>query len=436
MWGMGQRIAIIGTGISGLGAAWALSRDHELTVYESSDRIGGHTNTVEVNTPQGPIAVDTGFIVYNEVTYPNLTRLFWELAVPTQASDMSFAFSADHRFEYAASLRGILAEPRNLAKPRFLGMLGDINRFRRIGASLQPGRDETIDELLRRHGFSAAFLEDYLYPMTGAIWSTSLGEIGDFPARSILTFLHNHGLIEIAGRPRWRTVTGGSREYLKRLVAGFSDMIRTGAEVRRVIRSGAGVTVETRDDRCHFDQVIIATHTDQARRILGDDATDQERSALGAIGYRPNLAVLHSDPHLMPRNRRLWSSWNAMTSAEGRGGPASVTYWMNRLQSLKTEIPLFVSLNPLRDPDPALIHGTFAYAHPQFDLRTPGAQRAIAAIQGQNHTWFAGAYLGYGFHEDGLRSGLDVATALGSPAPWHGTLQRAGSAMREELEAA
>jgi predicted NAD/FAD-binding protein len=349
---------------------------------------------------------------------------------------MSFAFSVDRGFEYAASLTGMLAEPLNLAKPRFLGMLRDINRFRRIGASLQPTRDETIDELLRRHGFSAAFLEDYLFPMTGAIWSTSLGEIGDFPARSILTFLHNHGLIEIAGRPRWRTVTGGSREYLKRLITGFSDVIRAGSEVRRVIRSGAGVTVETRDDRSHFDQVIIATHSDQARRILGDDATDQERSALEVIDYRPNLAVLHSDPHLMPRNGRLWSSWNAMTSAEGRGGPASVTYWMNRLQSLKTEIPLFVSLNPLRDPDPALTHGTFAYAHPQFDLRTPGAQRAIAAIQGQNHTWFAGAYLGYGFHEDGLRSGLEVAASLGSPAPWQGTLQRAASVMRDELEAA
>jgi predicted NAD/FAD-binding protein len=182
--------------------------------------------------------------------------------------------------------------------------------------------------------------------------------------------------------------------------------------------------------------VIIATHSDQARRILGDGATDQERSALGAIGYRPNLAVLHSDPQLMPRNERLWSSWNAMTSEEGRGGPASVTYWMNRLQSLETEAPLFLSLNPSRDPDPALTHRTFVYAHPQFDLRTPGAQRAIAAIQGRNNTWFAGAYLGYGFHEDGLRSGLEVAASLGSPAPWHATFQRAGSAMRDELEAA
>ncbi len=436
MGGMGQRIAIIGTGISGLGAAWALSHEHELTVYESDDRIGGHTNTVEVDTPQGSVAVDTGFIVYNEVTYPNLTQLFRALAVPTQASDMSFAFSADRRFEYAASLSGMLAEPRNLAKPRFLGMLADINRFRRIGASLQPASGEAIEDLLRRHGFSAAFLEDYVYPMTGAIWSTGLGEIGGFPARSILTFLHNHGLIEIAGRPRWRTVTGGSREYVERLIAGFSDVIRTGAEVRRVIRSGAGVIVETREDRSHFDQVIIATHSDQARRILGDDATDQERSALGAIGYRPNLAVLHSDPHLMPRNRRLWSSWNAMTSESARGGPASVTYWMNRLQSLETEAPLFVSLNPLRDPNPALTHRTFIYAHPQFDLRTPGAQRAIAAIQGRNNTWFAGAYLGYGFHEDGLRSGLEVAASLGSPAPWHATFERGESAMREELEAA
>lgn len=427
--GMGKEIAIVGTGISGLGAAWALSADHSLTVYESADRIGGHSNTVEVDTPRGPVPVDTGFIVYNEVTYPNLTRLFRTLNVPTQASDMSFAFSVDRRFEYAASMAGVLAAPRNLLKARFLRMLLDIDRFRRTGAGLVARSDETIDELMRRNGYSTGFLTDYLYPMTGAIWSTSLDEIGQFPALPILRFLHNHGLIEIAGRPRWRSVTGGSREYLRRLTTVFADVIRLDSPVTKVTRAGGRVTVESRGERKTFDQVILATHSDQALKILGEDATQDERSALAAIRYQPNLAVLHSDPRLMPNNRRVWSSWNAMTSqSEPMMGPASVTYWMNRLQSLKTELPLYLSLNPLCEPDPGLTHGTFRYAHPQFDMGAVRAQRTLAGLQGRNNTWFAGAYLGYGFHEDGLQSGLNVAAALGSPAPWHGTFDQVSSA--------
>jgi uncharacterized protein len=436
--GMGHDIAIVGTGISGLGAAWALSTDHNLTIYESSDRIGGHTNTVEVGTPQGPVAVDTGFIVYNEVTYPNLTRLFGVLGVPTQASDMSFAYSAHREFEYAASMSGVLAAPRNLGKARFRRMLLDIDRFRRTGARLEAGRDETIGELLSRHGYSAGFLGDYLYPMTGAIWSTSPDEIGDFPARTILRFLHNHGLIEIVGRPMWRSVSGGSREYLKPLIAGFEDAIRLDSPVDRVTRAAGQVIVESKRESKMFDQVILATHSDQALQILGEDATQQERAALAAIRYQPNLAVLHSDPRLMPRNRRVWSSWNAMGfGGEGNIASASVTYWMNRLQNLKTDLPLFVTLNPLQDPDPSLTHGTFRYAHPQYDLGVVGAQETLAGIQGRNNTWFAGAYLGYGFHEDGLQSGLNVAAALGSPAPWYRTFEQVSSATLDaEREAA
>jgi len=429
---MGRDIAIVGTGISGLGAAWALSSDHNLTIYESTDRIGGHTNTVEVDTPQGPVAVDTGFIVYNEVTYPNLTRLFRVLDVPTQASDMSFAYSADREFEYAASMAGVLASPRNLRKARFLRMLLDIDRFRRTGARLEARTDETIGELLSRHNYSSGFLSDYLYPMTGAIWSTSPDEIGEFPARTILRFLHNHGLIEIGGRPTWRTVSGGSREYLRRLTNGFEDVIRLASPVDRVTRAGGKVVVVSRGEPKTFDQVILATHSDQALQILGEDATQQERSALAAIRYRPNLAVLHSDPRLMPSNRRVWSSWNAMAfESEAKIGSASVTYWMNRLQSLKTDLPLFVTLNPLQEPDPALTHGTFRYTHPQYDLGVVAAQGTLAGIQGMNNTWFAGAYLGYGFHEDGLQSGLNVASALGSAAPWHGTFDQVSSATLE-----
>jgi predicted NAD/FAD-binding protein len=373
--------------------------------------------------------VDTGFIVYNEVTYPNLTRLFRILDVPTEDTDMSFALSDDRGLEYAASLGGMLAAPHNLGKRSFLRMLRDIDRFRRTAALLDPRDGETIDGLLRRHSYSDEFLADYLYPLTGAIWSTSSGHIGDFPAATILRFLHNHGLIEIAGRPRWRTVTGGSREYLRRLTRPFSRHIRVTSPVSRVINLGNRVVVESGGERQTFDHVILATHSDQALRILGEDATEMERHALSSIRYQPNRAVLHSDPELMPNNHRVWSSWNAMTSRVGRtAGLASVTYWMNRLQRLGTDLPIFVSLNPSQEPDPDRTHGVFNYAHPQFDHEAIGAQRVIASIQGHRNIWFAGAYLGYGFHEDGLQSGLNVAAALGSPAPWHGTFEPVSSA--------
>ena len=427
---MGQRIAIVGSGISGLGAAWALHRDTQITVFEAADRIGGHSNTVDVETPRGVIAVDTGFIVYNEVTYPHLTRLFTALGVVTQPGDMSFAFSLGRRLEYAASLSGILAQPSNLARSGFRRMLLDIERFRRIGARLSPLDEEVIGDLLERHGFSEQFLNHYLYPMTGAIWSASRDEISRYPAASLLRFLANHGLIEIVGRPRWRTVTGGSRSYLARLTAGFSDRIRTGRPVTHVVRAGGEVLVESNGVVETFDQVILATHSDQALRILGEDATDRERSLLDGIRYQSNLAILHSDPRLMPRNRRIWSSWNAMVGESDRSNEvASVTYWMNRLQDFDYSMPVFVSLNPVEEPDPELIHGRFEYAHPQFDRRAVAAQRGIAGLQGQNNTWFAGAYLGYGFHEDGLQSGLSVAAALGSPAPWEGTFQPMSSAL-------
>ncbi len=426
---MRQRIAIVGSGISGLGAAWALHRDHDIVVFEADRRAGGHSHTVDVETRGGTVQVDTGFIVYNEVTYPNLTRLFSALDVPTEPSDMSFSFSLDRRFEYGASLPGILARPGNLLRPRFRRMLLDIDRFRRVGSRLQAGDDDTIDDLLSRHGFSPGFLEDYLLPMTGAIWSARHDEMRRFPAGPILRFLSNHGLVEIAGRPSWRTVSGGSRSYVRRLTAPFADRIRLATPVTRVVRTGEGVVVETCHGSEHFDHLVLATHSDQALRILGDDASGEERALLGAIRYQPNVAVLHSDAELMPRTKRVWSSWNAMARSEDReSSMVSVTYWMNLLQNLGPELPLFVSLNPIFEPNPDLVHRRFEYAHPQFDRDTMAAQRGLAGIQGAGNTWFAGAYLGYGFHEDGLQSGLNVAAALGSPAPWHGTFEPVSSA--------
>jgi predicted NAD/FAD-binding protein len=425
---VGERIAIVGSGISGLGAAWALHEDHAVTVFETDSRVGGHTHTLDVPTHGGVVPVDTGFIVYNEVTYPNLTRLFDTLGVATETSDMSFSFSLDGQTEYGASLRGVLAQPSNLARPRFVRMLADIDRFRRVGASLRPHVGETIGSLLVRHGFGDGFRHDYLYPMTGAIWSASQADISRYPAASVMRFLGNHGLVEIVGRPRWRTVTGGSRRYVQLLTAGFRDRIYTNTPVTSVVRAGGDVFVTAGGSTNRFDQVVFASHSDQALRILGVDATSEERGLLGAIRYQPNVAVLHGDSRLMPRRRRVWSSWNAMaTSRDRHRQVASVTYWMNRLQNLDPSLPLFVSLNPLTEPDPDLVYGRFEYAHPSFDQAAVDAQTGIAAIQGQNNTWFAGAYLGYGFHEDGLQSGLSVAAALGSPAPWHGEFEPVSS---------
>lgn len=434
---MRPRIAIVGSGVAGLGAAWALAQRYDITLFEADDRLGGHANTVDVATSDAVVAVDTGFIVYNEATYPNLTRLFAALDVPTERSDMSFACSLDRTLEYAGSLRGVLAQPSNLRNRRFRGMLRDVDRFRREGSRYQPTPQEPIGAFLLRLGYSPGFIDDYLLPLAGAIWSAPRHVIREFPAISLLRFLANHGLIEIVGRPRWRTVTGGSRSYVQRLVAGFADRIRLSTPVLSAVRFGDQVALETTDGVALYDQVVLATHSDQALAILGDDATDRERALLTAIGYQDNMAVLHSDPELMPHNRRLWSSWNAMTTADDGGSPvASVTYWMNRLQNLRTDQPLFVSLNPLTEPRPELVHGRYTYAHPQFDARAINAQRDLAEIQGHNRTWFAGAWLGYGFHEDALQAGLAVAAALGSPAPWHGTFSPASSTPLLELRSA
>lgn len=419
----------MGSGISGLGAAWALHEDNEITVFEADDRIGGHSNTVDVAGPEGVTSVDTGFIVYNETTYPNLTRLFRVLGVPTESSDMSFSLSVAGQLEYGASVGGILAKPTNLLRPRFVRMLADIDRFRRMAGDLDPIADETIGQFMARHRFSDGFVEDYLYPMTGAIWSTGNSTIASYPAASILAFMRNHGLVDIVGRPRWRTVSGGSRSYVQRLTAGFADRIRRSAPVESVRRERHGVLVGVGGEVERFDQVIFASHSDQTLRILGSDASAEERRLLGSITYQMNEAVLHSDSRLMPSRRRVWSAWNAM-SRPGRtdNGVASVTYWMNRLQNLDPAMPLFVSVNPLWEPSPHSVHGRYAYAHPVFDAKAVEAQAGLARMQGRANTWFAGAYLGYGFHEDGLQSGLNVAAALGSPAPWHGSFIPASSA--------
>lgn len=416
-----MKIAVVGGGVAGLGAAWALNPAHEVTLYEANEWLGGHAHTVDVPTGDSVTAVDTGFLVYNERTYPHLTRLFDHLGVRTKASEMSFSFSLDERLEYAGSGLGLFAQASNLRRGRHWRMARDILRFRRLGPRmLEAAGSATVGSLLDRFGFSTGFQDDYLLPMGAAIWSARIRDIRDFPARTFLQFFANHGLISISDRPEWRTVDGGSRQYVAKLTSSFGDRIHLNRPVAAVHRHFDGVTLRTTDGTAHeFDQIVFATHSDQTLAILGDTATPMENKALGALPYELNRAILHRDSSLMPNRRRVWSSWNYATTSTGREQrQASVTYWLNRLQSLPTQYPLFVTLNPIRDPDPDLVMDEYEYSHPQFSAEASEAKQRLSLMQGANQTWFAGAYLGYGFHEDGLQSGFNVAAALGSPPPW------------------
>jgi hypothetical protein len=420
-----QRIAIVGAGISGLSAAWLLSQAHDVTVYEAEARLGGHSHTVEVPTPFGPVAVDTGFIVYNSVNYPNLVALFDHLGVPTKPSNMGFAVSLDGgRVEYGGdNFATLFSQWRNLVSPRFWSMLFDIIRFYNQAPRDLEGLEGDLTSLgayLNAHNYGPAFQNDHLLPQAAAIWSTSVRDIRDYPAAAFIRFCDNHGLLKIVDRPEWRTVDGGSRAYVSRLVAAYVDRVRAGAPVRKVARTGQGVVVwDQVGGRQAYDQVVIATHADQALALL-DTSSSAERAALGAFGYSRNLTVLHSDPTLMPRRRGLWSAWNYMGStAEGCDRQLCVTYWMNRLQDLPAHTPLFVTLNPIRPPDPAKTIQSEVYEHPRFDEAAMRAQRRLWSLQGEGGLWWCGAYFGSGFHEDGLQAGLAVAEAIGGVTrPW------------------
>ncbi|WP_183789597.1 NAD(P)/FAD-dependent oxidoreductase [Allorhizobium borbori] len=420
-----RRVAVIGAGISGLSAAWLLSRSMDVTLYESESRPGGHSNTVNVAGRKDPVPVDTGFIVYNDRNYPNLVALFDHLEVPTQASDMSFAASLnDGGFEYSGSgISGLLGQRSNAVKPRFWSMLNDIMRFYREApdALKKPGTDAlTLGEFLARENYGRAFIEDHLLPMGAAIWSTTASDMRAYPLEAFVRFFVNHGLLTLKDRPQWRTVSGGSREYVGRLLADFRGTLKLGATVVDIRRDDLGATLTLADGRTdRFDHVVIATHADYALAMLSD-ADARERDMLGAFSYTPNLAVLHSDRSLMPKRKAVWSSWNYIAGkSEGGDAPLCVTYWMNRLQGLDPALPLFVTLNPSRPIDETKVRGTFQYKHPLFDQKAIAAQKAIWQLQGRRHTWFCGAYFGSGFHEDGLQSGLAVAEQLGGVRrPW------------------
>jgi hypothetical protein len=414
-------IAVIGSGIAGLSCAWLLSKRHRVTIYESAERIGGHVNTVPVSTAAGVLPVDTGFIVYNEVTYPNLTALFRHLGVATQESEMSFAVSLDGgRLEYSGTgLGGLFAQKSNLLRPRFWGMLGDLLRFYRAAPADMARLEvsgEALDEYLHIGGYGTALRDDHLLPMTAAIWSCAPDEAARQPAASFIRFCDNHGLLKVAGRPLWRTVRGGGQEYIARLIATFADRIHTDTEALAVQRIAAGVRVVTASGEHSYDHAVLACHADQALRILGSAATRRERSVLGAIRYTSNLAVLHTDETLMPRRRGAWASWNYLGASDAR---PCVTYWMNRLQRLEGQTQYFVTLNPPRPPRPGHLLRSETYEHPMFDAATNKAQRQLWSLQGEGGVWFCGAHFGAGFHEDGLQAGLAVAEQLGAVRrPW------------------
>jgi uncharacterized protein len=410
---------VIGAGVSGLCCAWALSRDHDVVLYEAEGRLGGHAHTRTVHAGGRAIAVDTGFIVYNEPTYPNLSALFAHLGVETVPTEMSFSVSLDGGvYEYAGKgLRGLFAQPSNICKRRFWSMIADLRRFyREAPRDLPHLGDISLDAYLARGRYGEAFIRDHLYPMAAAIWSTPAAEVGAFPAASFIRFCDNHGLLKLAGRPVWRTVRGGSRRYVEKLAPKVGE-IRLGAAVMRVSRLPDGVEVrDARGGLDRFDAAVIAAHADTALAML-EAPNAAETEILGAFRYSGNIAFLHSDPGLMPRRRAAWASWNYLADSGGPG--LAVTYWMNRLQPLGEQPELFVTLNPPAPPRDSAILARDAWRHPQFDLAALGAQRKLWSLQGVDRIWFCGAYFGAGFHEDGLQAGLAVAEQLGGrQRPW------------------
>jgi predicted NAD/FAD-binding protein len=417
-----KRIAVVGAGISGLASAYFLNRHHDVVLFEAGSYLGGHANTVDVELEGKRCAVDTGFLVYNEKTYPNLIALLDELGVASIASDMSFGVSMnDGALEWAGTnLDTVFAQRRRLASPAFLRMLRDILHFNgRAEDFLAECESDgaTLGQLLARNCYGDMFRDAYLLPMAAAIWSSSPQDILHFPAATFLRFCLNHALLQVNNRPQWRTVRGGSRNYVQAIAATLPDC-RLNTPISSVRRENSQVIVATGAQEEVFDAVILATHAPATLSMM-DDASDTERAILGAVRYQPNTAWLHTDASLLPQRRKVWSAWNYLSSRQSDGSqPVCVSYWLNQLQSLPFEQPVVVTLNPPKPPDAKSVLARFEYDHPIMDQAAIDAQRALSQIQGGGGIWYAGAWTGYGFHEDGLKSALRIATAFGAAPAW------------------
>lgn len=418
----GAKVAIVGAGISGLASAYFLARRYDVTLFEAAAYPGGHTNTVDVTLDGVTHPVDTGFLVFNDRTYPNLISLFQELGVDTYPSDMSFAVSLDEgRLEWAGSdLNTVFAQRRNLVSPSFIGMLRDIARFNRSAKrnlDIAQDRGHSLGQLLAEGGYGASFQDNYLLPMASAIWSSAAADILNFPATTFLRFCANHGLLQVRDRPQWRTVVGGGREYVRRMVEQIADL-RLNTPVLNVTRNDAGAILQTSRGQERFDAVVMATHAPQTLNMLAD-ASEHERAILAAVRYQKNIAMVHTDRKLLPRRSRVWSAWNYMGVLAADGNrPVCVSYLLNQLQALPFIKPVVITLNPITMPASETRLASFEYEHPILDMQAIEAQGQLASLQGARSTWHAGAWTGYGFHEDGLKSALRIARSFGVSPEW------------------
>lgn len=417
-----MKIAIIGSGISGLGSAFILNEaGHDITIYEKNDYVGGHSRTVDVNVKGKTIPVDTGFIVFNYRNYPNLTALFDLLKIPVAKSSMSFGASINNSWlEYGTKdLASILAVKKNLFRPKFWKMILDVLKFNKHSHKYIDS-DISLGQCLKEMKMGEWFTKYYLLAMGGAIWSTPVEGMLDFPARTFIRFFQNHGLLTINDQPQWYTVKGGSKEYVKKLTAKFEDNIKLSCAAEKVSRENNKIQIiDSNGNLQEYDKVIFACHSDQALKILGDNATKKEAEIIGSFKYQPNKMILHNDQSFMPKNKKCWASWVYLSDEKDDKNPnVSLSYWMNSLQPLETEEPILVTLNPSRRPKEETVFDEYSFEHPVFDEPAIASQSEISKIQGENNTWFCGAYQRYGFHEDGLQSAVKVAEGMGVKIPW------------------
>ena len=414
-----MKIGVIGSGVSGLVSALTLQERFEVSLFEKNSKLGGHSNTVTIEQENKKYSVETGFIVLNDKNYPIFTSLLKHLNIGVNNSSMSFSVSVDKgQFEYSSSYIGLLGQTKNIIDPKYWGMLRDINYF--YTNALKDVKDcpdnETLGQFLKRFNYSNKFIDYHLVPMTASIWSCPTKSILNFPIKSLLVFFENHKLLNIYNRPKWSTVNKGSREYVKKIQSLLKGEIYTNAKVNKISKSKEGIRVHYQDGIKTFDKVILACHADQSSEILIENFSE-EANLLKDFKYQKNTSILHSDINFMPKRKSVWSSWNYITET-GNSGNLSITYWMNELQGINSSKPILLSLNPKILPNPDLIYGQYSYSHPILDNNAINIQKKLSSIQGKNNLWFCGAWTGFGFHEDGVKSAVEIANSHNIDLPW------------------